>query len=112
MHFLKAAWCRTYQQAFRCIYPLLPYRIPEPLNAATDIPKKLGELHISSALLVTDQSIRALELTAPLEAAMDEAGIRCVVFDGALPNPTFSMIESAFRLAPAKLNLNSFVWAI
>ena len=97
----KAAYCRIYQGAFRAALPMLPYRMPRELGTVTDIPETLSGLGISSALLVTDQSIRSLGLTAVLEKAMNEADIDCPVFDGALPNPTFSMIEAALKLYQA-----------
>ena len=97
----RAAFCRMYQGAFRAALPVLPYRMPRELGAVTEIPETLSGLGISSALLVTDPSIRSLGLTAPLEEAMDRAGIDCPVYDGALPNPTFSMIEEALKLYQA-----------
>ena len=98
LNLAKAAYCRIYQGAFRAALPILPYTMPEELGSVLDIPKKLKEIGVSSALLVTDKSIRDLGLTASLEQAMKDSGIGCPVYDGALPNPTFSMIEAALVL--------------
>ena len=101
MNIFKAAYCRAYQLAFRAALPVLPYRVPEELDALTDIPGKLKELGIDSALLVTDKGIRGLGLTQPLEAAMAEAGLSCPVYDETVPNPTFSNIEAALKVYQA-----------
>ena len=101
MNIAKAAYCRVYQSAFRAALPVLPYREPEALASVLDIPKKLKQLGLRSALLVTDPSIRSLGLTKPLEDAMSEQGLGCPVYDGTAANPTVANVEAALALYKA-----------
>ena len=98
MNVFKAAFCRAYQFGFRAALPILPYREPQALGAMTDIPDKLRELGVASALVVTDATLRGLGVTAPLEWAMAEKGIACHVYDGTVTNPTVANVEAALRL--------------
>jgi len=102
MNVLKAAYCRGFQLAFRAAMPLLPYRTPEELDSVLEIPEKMKELGVTAAILVTDSSLRSLGLTARLEEAMAQAGIRCPVYDGTVANPTIRNIEEALALYKAE----------
>ena len=92
---LKKLYCRAFQLAFRLALPLLPYREPRQLDGLDSIPPLLEEKNISSVLLVTDRSVRALGLTRPLEDTLEAYGIRCTVYDGVVPNPTIQNVEEA-----------------
>ena len=91
-------FCRIFQGAFRAALPVLPYREPEILKKVKYIPKVLVEHGIDRVLLVTDQSVRGLGLTARLELGLKEAGIRCAVYDKVVANPTIKNIEEARAL--------------
>ena len=93
MNIAKAIYCRAFQQGFRIMYPFFPYRVPEALESDRDIPAKLNELGIRSALLVTNESLRSLGVTAPLERAMEEVGVACAVYDRTPGNPAIAHIE-------------------
>ena len=98
MNPLQKAYCRTFQLAFRLALPVLPYREPKQLDGLDSIPPLLGQKGVRSVLLVTDRSVRSLGLTAPLEQALDAAGISCAVYDGTIPNPTIENVEQARQL--------------
>ena len=98
MNLFKALYCRVYQFGFRTAMPFLPYFIPEDLQSVEDIPAKLSELGINSALLVTDEGVRNAGLTEHLERAMAQAGLNCAVFDETISNPTVSVVEKAYKL--------------
>ena len=53
---------------------------------------------MDSALLVTNESLRKLGVTASLEQAMENAGIRCVIFDKTPANPSIDSVEAAFAM--------------
>lgn len=89
---------RVFQGVFRAALPVLPYREPEILKRVRDIPILLKEKGIRRVLLVTDQSIRGLGLTARLEQGLKEAGIRCAVYDKVVANPTIRNVEEARKL--------------
>ena len=98
MNPLKMAYCRAYQTVFHLAIPLLPYRMPETLDSVRGIPPKLKELDVSSVLLVTDGSLRAMGVTAELESALAENGVRCCVYDRTVANPTTANVEEALEL--------------
>lgn len=98
MNCFKKLWCRTYQGAFRLISPMLPYREPKILNGMTDVKDVLEKAGVTRVMLVTDKSIFGLGLTKPLEETLLNANIKVVVFDGVVPNPTISCIETGLTI--------------
>lgn len=91
-------FCRVYQFAFHLALPVLPYREPEKLARILDVPQLLQQKKLQSVLLVTDRGLRSGGMTAPLEAALCQAGIRCAVYDGTCANPTVRNVEEAAAL--------------
>ena len=55
MFFLKSAFCRIYQTAFRIALPVLPYREPEIIDSSAKLGGILQKEKVKSALIVTDQ---------------------------------------------------------
>ena len=98
MNVLYRAFCRVYQFCFHLALPVLPYRQPQRLANLDEIPALLRRLGVGSALLVTDQGLRAVGITAGLEACLAENGIRCAVYDGTCANPTVENVEQARAL--------------
>jgi len=90
--------CRTVQLAFRLAMPLLPYREPERLEHVADLPDLLAREGVPSVLLVTDHPLREAGVTAPLEALLQERGVRCAVYDRTRANPTVHNVEEAYAL--------------
>ena len=93
-----AFFCRAYQTVFRAALPILPYREPVQLDGLASIVPLLAEKKISSVLLVTDASVRALGLTGGLEDALKAASVACAVYDKTVPNPTIANIEEGRAL--------------
>ena len=93
-----AFYCRAYQTVFRAALPILPYREPVQLDGLASIVPLLAEKKISSVLLVTDASVRALGLTGGLEDALKAASVACAVYDKIVPNPTIANIEEGRAL--------------
>ena len=58
MFFLKAAFCRVFQTAFRLALPVLPYREPEIVNSCAELDHVFKKENIHSVLIVTDKGIR------------------------------------------------------
>ena len=98
MNVLYRAFCRVYQFCFHLALPVLPYRQPQRLANLDEIPALLRRLGVGSALLVTDQGLRAAGITAGLEARLAENDIRCAVYDGTCANPTVENVEQARAL--------------
>lgn len=98
MNPLRAAWCRTYQAAFRLVLPVLPYREPTILHGVEEVPAALAKEGVRSVLLVTDPGIARLGLTKGLEQALSRAGVDCAVFDKTVANPTVANVEEALGI--------------
>lgn len=98
MNSLMRFGCRTVQLAFQLAMPLLPYREPERLEHVADLPDLLAREGIPSVLLVTDHPLREAGVTAPLEALLQERGVRCAVYDRTRANPTVHNVEEAYAL--------------
>ena len=91
-------FCRTYQTAFRLVLPVLPYREPQLLTALEDLPLYLQQKKVSTALLITDKPLRALDMTQTLLNSLSAHGITCSVFDDVVPNPTVANVEACRAL--------------
>ena len=98
MNLGEKIFCRVFQGAFRTALPVLPYREPEILKELKMIPKLLQKKRIRRVLLVTDAGVRGLGLTARLEMGLREEGIKCVVYDKVVANPTIINVEEARKL--------------
>lgn len=98
MNLFKRFYCRTYQTIFRTILPLLPYREPILLKSNQDIVNTLKQHEKNSVLLVTDRSIRNLQLTQSLENAILNEKLKLTVYDETVPNPTTDNVSTALQL--------------
>ncbi len=97
-NFFKRIYCRIFQGALKLALPLLPYRDPKIIEKVTEVPAVLKANQKTHALLVTDETIYALGLTEPLQAALKEAGISCTVYHGTVANPTTDNAAEALKL--------------
>lgn len=70
MFFLKEAFCRVFQTAFRLALPVLPYREPKIVSSCADLDYVFKKEKIHSVLIVTDQGIRDHGLVHPVEQAL------------------------------------------
>lgn len=75
--------------------PILPYRNPEILDSATEIPLYLKGENIERVLIVTDKSINGLGLIKPLSEALEAEKIKYFIYDETVPNPTVENVEAA-----------------
>ncbi len=98
MNIASKAYCRVFQFGFKVAIPFLPYRNPDVLNRADQVPEYLKKQGKSSVLLVTDNVIRGLGITEHLEELIKESGIKLTVYDKVTPNPTVNEVEEAKEL--------------
>lgn len=98
MNLFKKFYCRTYQTIFRTILPLLPYREPILLKSNQEIVNILQQHEKNSVLLVTDRSIRNLQLTQSLENAIRNQKLKLTIYDETIPNPTTDNVAAAVQL--------------
>lgn len=98
MFFLKAAFCRVFQTAFRIALPFLPYREPQIVNACSELSSVFRTEKIKSVLVVTDKGIVNNGLVLPLEEALKSSGVSYTIYDKTQPNPTVYNVEEALAL--------------
>lgn len=98
MFFLKHAFCRIFQTAFRLALPVLPYREPEIIRSCSDLGALLKKKSFSSVLIVTDKGIMQNGLVSPIEESLQQGGISYIIYDKTQPNPTVSNVEEALSL--------------
>lgn len=96
MFFLKSAFCRVFQTAFRIVLPILPYREPEIADSAAKLGEIIKKEKIKSVLIVTDKGVAANGLILPVTQALDVSGTDYTVYDKTRPNPTVDNVEEAF----------------
>ncbi|HED04351.1 MAG TPA: iron-containing alcohol dehydrogenase [Candidatus Fraserbacteria bacterium] len=77
----------------------LPTKILFGVGALANLGTELDERGWDSALIVTDQGVRAAGLLARLEAQLQACGAQYEVYDGVVSNPTVAVIEAAQPLA-------------
>lgn len=98
MNPIQKTYCRIYQNILHLALPFLPYRKPEILPSIFSLSQLFRSKQIDTVLLITDQSIRFFGLCTPLEKDLEDNGIRCVVYDKTVPNPTSDNVEEALAL--------------
>lgn len=98
MFFIKSAFCRVFQTAFRLALPILPYREPEIVRSCAELGSVINKERIKSVLVVTDKGIVNNGLVAPLEKVLNDNGAAFAVYDKTQPNPTVHNVEEALAL--------------
>lgn len=98
MFFLKLAFCRVCQTAFRIALPFLPYREPEIIKSCSELEYVFRKERIKSPLIVTDSGITRNSLTKPLEDILKKCGIAYIIYDKTQPNPTVHNVEEALKI--------------
>ncbi|MDR0205808.1 MAG: iron-containing alcohol dehydrogenase [Bacteroidales bacterium] len=91
-------YCRIYQFLFRCASFLLPWRFPKILSNFDSLVEVLTQKNVKTALLVTDVGIVKAELHLELLNKLHTNGIRCIMYDKTLQNPTIENTEEALVL--------------
>lgn len=98
MFFLKSAFCRVFQIAFRIALPILPYREPEIVDSAARLGDIIKKEKIKSVLIVTDEGIVSSGLTEPITQALETSNTAYVIYDKTRPNPTVDNVEEAYSV--------------
>ena len=98
MFFLKLAFCRVCQTAFRIALPFLPYRELEIIKSCSELEYVFRKERIKSPLIVTDSGITRNSLTKPLEDILKKCGIAYIIYDKTQPNPTVHNVEEALKI--------------
>lgn len=95
------AYCRLYQMMFRIASYFLPWRQPELLegdHCLHEVPHLLKKKSIDPLFIITDKGMMQLGLLDDLQKGLQLEGIRYVLYDGTVPNPTIDNIEEALAV--------------
>lgn len=98
MFFLKSAFCRVFQTAFRIALPILPYREPEIVDSAAKLGNIIIKEKIKSVLIVTDKGIVSSGLIEPITQALEASNTDYAIYDKTRPNPTVDNVEEAYSI--------------
>ena len=98
MFFLKSAFCRVFQTAFRMALPILPYREPVIIGSCSEISCVLEKEDASSVLIITDKGVVSTGLVRPVENVLKSSGKSYTIYDGTQPNPTVKNVEDALKI--------------
>ncbi len=92
-------YCRAYQAAMRVGMKFLNFREPIILNSLSALAEKVKQEGISSLLIVTDDILHnKLQMIDGLKADLTEKGIRFVVYDKVVANPTTDNVAAGYQL--------------
>lgn len=98
MFFMKSAFCRVFQAAFRLALPILPYREPQIVSSCSELGDLFKEEKMKSVLIVTDKGITGNGLVDPIEKVLKKNDVSYAIYDKVQPNPTVSNVEEALKL--------------
>ena len=97
----RRIWCRCYQRVMYIAEFMLPWRVPEQISGEGSL-KKLAAFAKSkgfkSGLLVTDSVLFGLGMAQPIIDGFKAEGLKLIVFDKVVPNPTIQNIEEGLQL--------------
>ena len=94
-------FCRVYQFIMRIVTYFLPWRKPEVIsgeNSSFRLPDMLMEKGVRNVMVVTDRGITSIGLCDNLLTQLEKTGIRYIVYDRTVPNPTIANIEEALKI--------------
>ncbi len=98
MNVFKAAYYRTFQAVLKIALPFLPYKDPKIIEKISSIPYVLKENGKNKPLIVTDKTIKSLNLTAELEDGLASTSLEYAIYDGVVANPTTKNADEALKL--------------
>ena len=99
---LKVSFFKVWQFILKWSTRLLTFRTPELFNGpgsslqlCDHIANRTG---VRNLLIVTDGMLVKIGLLEPMQARLTELGLRYVVYDGVMPNPTIEQIEAGLAV--------------
>lgn len=98
MNFFKKFYSRAYQFVFKVALPFLPYRTPQLLSNYEELMEALKETSTERVFVVTDKTIRKLNLTKELEKTLKKGKVEYFIFDDVKPNPTTQNVEDGLSV--------------
>ena len=100
MNCFLGMYCRSYQAALNAASYFVEWRKPELLEGEGSLsllPKKMKENGHKRVLIVSDSFISSLEMMEDLREKLESCGIRSILYNRTMPNPTVGVVEEALR---------------
>ncbi|TCN20498.1 iron-containing alcohol dehydrogenase-like protein [Mesobacillus foraminis] len=91
-------YCRMYQRTLKAVMKVLPWRQPELVEGEKSLSKLPGLIKkngVKNVLIVTDKGITKIGLMDGLLYELTSIGIKYVIYNKTVPNPTIDNIEEA-----------------
>ena len=98
MNAFKKIYCRIFQNCFKLVIPVLPYRTPEILKSTSLISHICMDNHISKVMVITDFTVYQLGILNRMCEHLDHHSISYVIYDKTVANPTSDNVEEAKNL--------------
>lgn len=101
MNIFEKAWCRVYQFGFKIAMYFLPWRKAKTLVGANSLlllPELIKADGYDKVLIVTDQGLVKLGLLDPLTKQLEKDGVKYIVYDKTVPNPTVDNVMEAYKI--------------
>ena len=95
MNTIKKIYCRSFQIALKTVLPVLPYRDPKLLHSVAELPAEFHKKNIQKVLIVTDKWLNSTGMLESLKESLTKEGIKYIVYDETIPNPTIQNVEEA-----------------
>lgn len=100
---LKKIYWRAIEVVFTALMYCWGWFFPDPTiidgpGAIKKLPAVVKKKGKNQVLVVTDKGLMGLNLLDGLFKALDEAGVKYVVYDEVQPNPTIENVEAALKL--------------
>ncbi|MBS4219964.1 iron-containing alcohol dehydrogenase [Bacillus sp. FJAT-49711] len=94
-------YCRAFQRVMKIASSFIPWREPELLegeDSLKKLPSLFTQCKIESILIVTDKVIVLVGLIDDFLNDLRNEGIKYVVYDKTVPNPTVENVEEAYQM--------------
>lgn len=98
MFCLKKMYCRIFQNCFKLVIPILPYRTPVILKSTSQISTVCEFNKISNVMIVTDSTVSKLGILNRMCEHLNHHSIAYVIYDKTVANPTSNNVEEARKL--------------
>lgn len=101
MNFFGKIWCRTYQAVLKLAMYCLPWRKAKTLQGSDsllELPELIKSEGYNGVLIVTDKVLMKLGLLDALIEKLDKEGVRYVIYDETVPNPTVDNVMDGYKL--------------
>ncbi len=98
---IKVLVYQLFQFMLKHATKLLTFRTPELFSGAgssLQLCEYIAKSGVKNLLIVTDAMLVKIGLLKPMQDQLTQLGVRYVVYDGVLPNPTIAQIETGLTM--------------